>query len=109
MATYKQPCIHCHTLIDRDVRFCPNCGSQSPFGYLCPHLPAPNHEKSKSVRRLRTAAYGHLSPPAEKLRFVQETCEQCGQSLMIRCENRRCQAMQFFQNEKCTACGKRFK
>ncbi|NLB61083.1 MAG: hypothetical protein GX802_01450 [Clostridiales bacterium] len=36
MATYKQTCIHCNTLIDRDARFCPTCQSSSPFGYLCP-------------------------------------------------------------------------
>ena len=41
--------------------------------------------------------------------FVQERCEQCGGGLMIRCENRRCGELQFFQNTKCTACGKKIK
>ena len=36
MAEYKQPCIHCGGFIERDSRFCPKCGSMSPFGYHCP-------------------------------------------------------------------------
>jgi hypothetical protein len=28
---------------------------------------------------------------------------------MVRCENVRCGQMQFFQNSKCTACGKKIK
>jgi hypothetical protein len=28
---------------------------------------------------------------------------------MIRCENRRCEQLQFFENTVCTACGKRIK
>ena len=41
--------------------------------------------------------------------FVQEQCEECGGRLMIQCHNKRCQALQFFQNQKCTVCGKKLK
>ncbi len=36
MASYKKQCLHCGNFIETDVRFCPFCSSQSPFGYLCP-------------------------------------------------------------------------
>ncbi len=36
MASYKQPCFHCGTYIDRDARYCPNCTSMSPLGTIAP-------------------------------------------------------------------------
>ncbi|MDR2562116.1 MAG: zinc-ribbon domain-containing protein, partial [Holophagales bacterium] len=36
MATYKQPCVHCGEMIERDSRLCSKCGSRSPFGFQCP-------------------------------------------------------------------------
>jgi predicted RNA-binding Zn-ribbon protein involved in translation (DUF1610 family) len=41
--------------------------------------------------------------------FVQDACERCGKTLLVQCENARCQQLQFFQNAKCTACGKKIK
>jgi hypothetical protein len=38
-----------------------------------------------------------------------ERCDACGQTLMIRCESKRCGELQFFQNAKCTVCGKPIK
>jgi predicted RNA-binding Zn-ribbon protein involved in translation (DUF1610 family) len=38
-----------------------------------------------------------------------ERCDACGQTLMIRCESKRCAELQFFENQKCTACGKPIK
>ena len=83
MAGYKQPCMHCGTFIESDARLCTGCGSMNPFGYLCPTCGGQT--------------------------FVQERCEVCGSGLMVYCENKRCGALQFFQNTKCTACGKKIK
>ncbi|MHB1313858.1 MAG: double zinc ribbon domain-containing protein [Christensenellales bacterium] len=105
MAFYKVPCIHCATLLDRDVRFCPVCGSGSPFGYSCPTC---LREIQKG--QVRCAGCGRpliiSCPVCKQQTFVQERCEACGVSLMVQCQNRRCQQLQFFENTKCTACGK---
>ena len=105
MAFYKQPCIHCGTLLERDARFCPTCGNGSPFGY---HCPACLHEILKG--QMRCAGCGRPlyipCPVCGKQTFVQERCEACGASLMVQCPNKRCLQMQFFENMKCSACGK---
>ena len=109
MATYKQTCIHCGTLVDRDARFCPTCGSNSPFGYHCPTC---LHEIEKVTQALCAGCGRQLyivCPICGARTFVQEKCEVCGVSLMIRCKNPRCGVGQFFENEKCTACGKKIK
>jgi hypothetical protein len=41
--------------------------------------------------------------------FAGERCEACGGGLMIHCTNSRCGELQFFENIKCTACGKKIK
>ncbi|MDO4543115.1 MAG: hypothetical protein Q4C01_01065 [Clostridia bacterium] len=108
MATYKQPCMHCDKLIDSASGFCPFCGRQQPFGYACPKCRKPI-EKGQ----LRCSGCGRelhtLCPYCEQPTFVQDICERCGQSLMKRCANKRCGALQFFENEKCTSCGKKLK
>jgi hypothetical protein len=38
-----------------------------------------------------------------------ERCDACGQTLLIRCESKRCGQFQFFENIKCTVCGKPIK
>jgi len=38
-----------------------------------------------------------------------DKCEKCGANLMINCANSRCGESQFFENIKCTACGKKIK
>jgi len=108
MATYKKYCIHCGTLIDGDARFCPTCGSHNPFDYLCP---ACLHEIEKG----QTLCVGCgrplyiICPVCGARTFVQEKCEACGAWLMIRCPAKNCGAYQFFENERCTACGKKIK
>lgn len=108
MASYKQPCIHCGAYIESDSRFCPSCESHSPFEYLCPTCLRPI-EKEQSI----CAGCGrplYISCPAcKKQTFVQEKCEQCKTVLMIHCQNPRCGVLQFFENTKCTACGKKIK
>ena len=106
MASYKQNCIHCGTLIERDSRFCPSCASASPFGYLCPSC-LREIEKGQALcagcgRQLYVAC-----PVCGERTFVQDKCEACNHNLMIRCKNKRCGVMQFFENKKCTACGKK--
>lgn len=108
MASYKQACMHCAALVDRDVRFCPSCGSQSPFGYLCPACLRPVLKGQPLCAGCGRTLY-LICPFCEKQTFVQERCEQCGKSLMVTCGNKRCGVLQFFQNTKCTACGKKIK
>jgi len=108
MATYKQTCIHCGTLTDRDARFCPTCGSHSPFVYVCPTCRR-EIQKGQAVcagcgRQLYIAC-----PLCGNMTFVQERCESCNSWLMYRCPGKYCGEMQFFENEVCTACGKRVK
>jgi predicted amidophosphoribosyltransferase len=109
MATYKKNCIHCNELIEGDSRVCSRCGSRSPFGYNCPTCLKPiqkgNEVCSACGRSLTTSC-----PYCNKEVFVGlETCDKCGKTLMIHCESNRCEALQFFENKKCTVCGKPIK
>ena len=108
MATYKQGCMHCGTLIDRDARFCPACGSQSPFVYLCPTC-LREIAKGQAVCAGCGRQLNITCPICGKMTFVQEKCEACGAGMMIRCKNPRCGVFQFFENDVCTACGKKIK
>jgi len=109
MATYKQQCIHCGELIDRDSQFCPKCASNSPFGCLCPSCLKPIQRGdlicSGCGRSLKT-----VCPFCGGQTFVgNDKCDACGKSLMVRCENKLCEKFQFFENTKCTLCGKPIK
>lgn len=108
MATYKQPCIHCKTLIERDSRFCPTCGSRSPFGYICPTCRSPISKDQVLCSGCGRELY-IVCPLCGGHTFVDERCQSCGRSLMVKCSNPRCGEMQFFENTKCTACGKKIK
>ena len=107
MATYKKPCVHCNTYIDGDVSFCPACGSRSPFGYLCPTCRTPVTREQKACANCGRAL-SVTCPSCGQLTFAGDTCDKCKASLLIQCNNPRCGQMQFFQNTKCTACGKRY-
>jgi predicted amidophosphoribosyltransferase len=108
MATYKQPCIHCGEFIGRDSRFCPKCASHSPFGHHCPTCIKPI-EKGQPVCSGCGRALYVKCPSCHQRTFAGERCEECGAGLMIRCSNTRCGELQFFENEKCTACGQKIK
>lgn len=109
MATYKIPCIHCGEMVERDAHNCPRCSSRSPFGYHCPACLKPiarGHAVCSGCGRLLTA----VCPYCKGQTFVgSEKCDNCGQTLMIHCENKRCGERQFFENQKCTVCGKSIK
>jgi len=108
MATYRQPCVHCGELIERDSRVCPRCASRSPFGYHCPACLRPVEKGRRACAGCGRPLYT-TCPACGKHTFVDERCEQCGAGLMRRCANRRCGELQFFENVKCTACGKKLK
>ncbi|HMM30827.1 MAG TPA: hypothetical protein PKB13_03500 [Clostridia bacterium] len=108
MASYKQPCLWCGTLIDRDSRFCPSCKSNSPFGYLCPNCLRPI-DKHQSICSACGRALHVPCPACGRQTFVQDKCEHCAATLMVRCQNLHCEALQYFENTKCTACGKKIK
>ncbi len=106
MAGYDKPCIGCGSFIGYDSMFCPICGRQSPFYDACPNCAC---EIKRGYLRCPSCGMG-LSvecPHCGNLTFVAEKCDECGKSLMIQCQNSRCNAPQFFQNKKCTACGKK--
>lgn len=108
MAAYKQPCIHCGKLIESDARICIFCGSMSPFGYLCPSCSRPVSKGQAMCAGCMRPLYV-TCPTCGKNTFVQERCEACGSGLMVYCENKRCNSLQFFQNTKCSVCGKKIK
>ena len=108
MASYRQPCVHCGAYIESDSRFCHFCQSPSPFGYRCPTCLRPI-EKGRPICAGCGRALYIPCPSCGKPTFAGEKCEGCGASLMIRCQNSRCGKAQFFENTKCTACGKKIK
>lgn len=108
MASYMRPCIHCGAYIGSDARFCTSCQSGSPFGYLCPICLRPIEKGQPLCSGCGRTLYIPC-PTCEKPTFAGVKCEMCGASLMIRCQNPRCGMQQFFENAKCTACGKKIK
>ncbi len=108
MASYKKPCLHCGCYMEADSRFCPSCGSDSPFGYLCPACRRPV-EKAQAVCAGCGRPLYIACPCCGERTFVQSRCERCGSSLQVRCGNPRCGAWQFYENTKCTACGKKLR
>jgi len=108
MATYKQTCIHCSQLVERDARVCPNCGSRSPFGYSCPTC-LREIEHGQRICSGCGRALHVTCPTCGQLTFVDAKCDKCGANLMITCTNMRCNEPQFFENINCTVCGKKIK
>ena len=108
MASYKQQCIHCSGLIERDSRICPECGSRSPFGYHCPTC-LREIQKGQLVCSGCGRPLYIACPTCGQRTFADERCEACGAGLMVKCANPRCGDLQFFENVKCTACGKKIK
>lgn len=106
MPVYKEPCRHCGELLDQDSRFCPKCGSRSPFVDLCPSCLREISRGDKLCAGCGRALIVSC-PHCNQETFVGDTCDHCGKTLLKQCKNKRCNEMQFFQNQKCTACGKK--
>ncbi|MCL2423460.1 MAG: hypothetical protein FWD11_06130 [Micrococcales bacterium] len=107
MATYKKACAQCGAPVDGDARACPSCATLSPRGLACPtcHRAV---DKSQRVCSGCTRPLWIHCPTCTQWTFVQDKCESCGTGLMLRCPNKNCQELQFFENAFCTACGKQF-
>jgi hypothetical protein len=96
-------------MVDGNAHVCPKCGSRSPFGYHCPACLKPiergNMLCASCGRQLMT-----VCPYCGGRTFVgAEKCDACSQTLLIRCENKRCGELQFFENPQCTVCGKKIR
>lgn len=104
MATYKQACIHCHTLIERGSRVCPSCGHRNPFGVHCPACAKPVERGQPSCPACGRSLVA-ACPNCKQQTFVDERCDACGAGLTVRCTNPRCGEWQFFENTKCVVCG----
>jgi len=109
MATYKKPCIHCGALIDGDDNSCPRCGSRSPFGYSCPACLKPIDRDDVVCSGCGRPLYTACPRCARPVFVGDDVCQSCGGSLLILCPNKLCNKPQFFENVKCTACGKKIK
>jgi predicted nucleic acid-binding Zn ribbon protein len=101
--------VHCGELVSRDAHSCPKCASKSPFGYHCPACLKPierdNKVCSSCGKELMT-----VCPYCKQATFAgTDKCDGCKKSLMIKCPNKKCNEWQFFENEKCTVCGKAIK
>jgi len=106
MAFYKHPCRHCGTLLPEDSRFCSQCGSRAPFADLCPTCAGEIHREDSVCTDCGRPLYV-ACPHCGERTFVSDKCDVCDKSLLKPCTNPRCCQMQFFENKKCTACGKR--
>lgn len=106
MASYKQACIFCNTLLDSDSRFCPKCGSRNPFAILCPTCLREVEKDDVICPGCGRQLVIHC-PKCSQNTFVFDKCQACGASLMVPCPNKRCEEMVFFQNTYCRACGKK--
>ncbi|MDR0782910.1 MAG: zinc ribbon domain-containing protein [Propionibacteriaceae bacterium] len=108
MATYKLPCIHCGHLLDEAAKLCSNCASSSPFGYACPACKNPVVLTDAICSDCGRGLYIGC-PYCQGRTFAQPHCQLCGRPLTVGCTNKRCSAPQFFENKRCTACGKKIK
>jgi len=105
MASYKQQCMHCGSLIERDSRFCPTCSNNSPFGESCPACLRAVKREDKTCSGCGRSLYT-TCPHCKENTFVGSKCDACGESLMVICKGDHCGVMQFFENTKCNVCGK---
>lgn len=108
MASYKQPCLQCGSFIDRDSLVCPSCGSRNAFGYHCPTCKKTITKGQRACSECGRPLYVPC-PYCAKPTFVADRCDHCGMTLLKQCENSRCGAWEFFENVRCTTCGKKMK
>ncbi len=108
MAGYKLPCMACGGFIDSASNVCPMCGKNDPFVDRCPNC---MHEIQKAWQKCPDCGRDlYIACPfCSSKTFVYDKCEVCGKKMQIQCQNKRCMALQFFQNPNCTKCGKKLK
>jgi RNA polymerase subunit RPABC4/transcription elongation factor Spt4 len=108
MATYMQPCIHCGHLVDSGENHCPNCTSSHPFTLVCPQC-----RQSVTATQAVCPDCGRglyiACPHCGGRTFAQEFCQLCNRPLTVTCPNKACRDRQFYQNTRCTACGRPIK
>ncbi|MDR1776133.1 MAG: zinc ribbon domain-containing protein [Actinomycetes bacterium] len=109
MATYKQACIRCGAMLERSAHFCSTCGSNAPFGDACPGCHAPITREQQLCSGCGRQLYVACPHCKQRTYVGGATCDACGLSLMLYCGNKRCGHAQFFQNKKCTDCGKKIR
>ena len=105
MSSDKKPCIQCGAMVEGTANFCAGCGSNHPFNYLCPTC---KNEITKDMTRCSDCGrFTQVAcPSCGAPTFVgKDNCEQCGATLMVECPNSRCGNNEFFENDKCSACG----
>jgi hypothetical protein len=101
--------MRCGKLIPRDSAFCGECGYRSPFGFHCPACLKPIEKSGVACPSCGKPLYSPC-PECKNPTFIgEEVCEHCNTPLLVKCTNPRCGQMQFFENERCTACGKKIK
>lgn len=108
MAFYKQPASTVARSSTGTSASALPAGAAAPFGYLCPACLRPIEKGQARCQGCGRVLYT-VCPKCGSQTFVQEYCERCGAPLMRLCPNSRCGALQFFENEKCTVCGKKTK
>ncbi len=108
MAGYNKQCIGCGELIGYDNRFCPICGRVSPFYDACPSCMAQIKREWQRCPSCGRSLYIACPFCAQKT-YVSDKCDNCHAPLTVQCENKLCRSQQFFENQKCTECGKKIK
>lgn len=105
MATYKKFCMYCNELIPGDSSICPICEKQDPFTMRCPKCQNPIQKDWKvcSSCGIKLRA---ICIKCKKETFTAKTCQNCGEPVLIKCNNRKCLEVQILTAErKCIKCG----
>jgi hypothetical protein len=74
MPTFKHPCPHCGTYIDRVVAVCPSCGTSDPFNPAKAPAAAPKAAPATAPAAPPKKCTGCGAPLADGARF----CAVCG-------------------------------
>ena len=106
MATYGKNCMYCQEIIPGDSAFCPLCGHTDPFSLLCPQC----KNGVQSTWKICSSCGFRLHvtcPECGKETFANTQCDYCKSVLMVRCTQKKCQALQVMAKDKlCLFCGK---
>ncbi|MFA5778583.1 MAG: zinc ribbon domain-containing protein [Elusimicrobiota bacterium] len=109
MPGYKHPCRYCSGLTPAESNVCPLCGKVNPLGpERCPKCknPVENNWKSCSNCGLLLEV---ACPKCGKTTFFGDYCSQCGERLLVTCNNPKCKTEQPPSGAQCVKCGKPLK